>query len=86
MRIEKISSSGTIAIRSVDINCNTPITLICAHNRGGKTSLRDAAQEQEFIEARMRVAPEAAQGVPLNCESKIGRNYGQMYASADLVV
>ena len=41
MRIEKISSSGTIAIRSVDINCNTPITLICAHNRGGKTSLRD---------------------------------------------
>ncbi|MDC8446069.1 MAG: hypothetical protein LV471_09125 [Nitrosomonas sp.] len=41
MKINKISSSGTIAIRSVDINCNTPITLICAHNRGGKTSLRD---------------------------------------------
>ena len=53
------------------------VTVVPEHN---------AAQEQAFIEARMRVAPEWAQGVPLNCESKIGRNYGQMYASADLVV
>jgi DNA repair exonuclease SbcCD ATPase subunit len=41
MKIQKIASSGTIAINSVEISCDTPITLICAHNRGGKTSLRD---------------------------------------------
>lgn len=47
---------------------------------------RNAAKEQAFIEACMRVAPEWAKGVPLNCESKIGRNYGQMFERPNLVV
>lgn len=41
MKIKKIASSGTIAVRNVEIHCDTPITLIAAHNRGGKTSIRD---------------------------------------------
>ena len=41
MRIEKISSHGTVAVKEVEIKVTTPITLICGSNRAGKTSLRD---------------------------------------------
>ena len=41
MRIRKIASSGTVAVKNIEIHCDTPITLIAAHNRGGKTSMRD---------------------------------------------
>ena len=42
MRIQKISARGTVAIKEVDINVKSPITLICGRNRAGKSSLRDA--------------------------------------------
>ncbi|MBY0483471.1 hypothetical protein [Nitrosomonas sp.] len=41
MKIQKISSHGTVAVKEVEIKVNTPITLICGSNRAGKTSLRD---------------------------------------------
>lgn len=41
MKIQKISSHGTVAVKEVEIKANTPITLICGSNRAGKTSLRD---------------------------------------------
>ncbi|MER2511999.1 MAG: AAA family ATPase [Nitrosomonas ureae] len=39
MRIDKISSRGTVAINEVDIEINSPITLVCGANRAGKSSL-----------------------------------------------
>ncbi|PSJ16270.1 ATP-binding protein, partial [Nitrosomonas supralitoralis] len=39
MRIDKISSRGTVAIQEVDIDINSPITLVCGANRAGKSSL-----------------------------------------------
>jgi len=41
MKINRISSHGTVAVKDVEIHTNTPITLICGSNRAGKTSLRD---------------------------------------------
>ena len=80
MRIEKISSSGTIAIRSVDINCNTPITLICAHNRGGKTSLRDG-----IIHAFTGAHPKEKlkKNYPLLINRNGGNNVGYTYVDYD---
>lgn len=80
MRIEKISSSGTIAIRSVDINCNTPITLICAHNRGGKTSLRDG-----IIHAFTGAHPKEKlkKNYPLLINRNSGNNVGYTYVDYD---
>jgi hypothetical protein len=80
MRIQKISSSGTIAIRSVDINCNTPITLICAHNRGGKTSLRDG-----IIHAFTGAHPKEKlkKNYPLLINRNGGNNVGYTYVDYD---
>ena len=39
MKIQKIASRGTVAIKEVEINITSPITLICGSNRAGKTSL-----------------------------------------------
>lgn len=41
MKIQKISASGMVAVRRVEIDVNAPITLICGSNRAGKSSLRD---------------------------------------------
>lgn len=41
MRINKIASSGTLAIRNVEIRTESQITLICGANRAGKSSLRN---------------------------------------------
>jgi DNA polymerase len=36
----------------------------------------EADKAREFVEACMRIRPKWAQGLPLNCESKIGASYG----------
>lgn len=41
MKINKISSVGTVAVREIEINIKSPIALICGSNRSGKSSLRD---------------------------------------------
>ncbi|MBX9637170.1 MAG: ATP-binding protein, partial [Nitrosomonas sp.] len=41
MKINKISSVGTVAVRKIEINIKSPIALICGSNRAGKSSLRD---------------------------------------------
>jgi len=41
MKINKISSVGTVAVREIEINIKSPIALICGSNRAGKSSLRD---------------------------------------------
>ncbi len=41
MKIEKISSSGTVAVKHIEVAADTPITLFCGSNRAGKSSLRD---------------------------------------------
>lgn len=37
---------------------------------------REAEEARDFVEKCMRTAPRWAQGLPLNCESKIGKTYG----------
>ena len=37
----------------------------------------EAEEAQAFVEKCMRRRPEWAEGLPLNCESGIGENYGQ---------
>lgn len=41
MKINKISSVGTVAVREIEIIIKSPIALICGSNRAGKSSLRD---------------------------------------------
>lgn len=41
MKINKISSVSTVAVREIEINIKSPIALICGSNRAGKSSLRD---------------------------------------------
>lgn len=41
---------------------------------------------REFIDACMRKSPLWAPDVPLNCESKIGRSYGQLFDKLEMVV
>jgi len=36
----------------------------------------EAEEAQQYIEACMRVAPDWATGLPVNCESEIGQRYG----------
>ena len=36
----------------------------------------EAAEAQAFVEECMRWTPSWAEGLPLNCESGIGKNYG----------
>ena len=38
---------------------------------------QEAEEAQHFIEAVMRTSPEWAEGLPLDCESGIGKNYGE---------
>jgi DNA polymerase len=38
---------------------------------------QEAEEAQDFIEAVMRTSPEWAEGLPLDCESGIGKNYGE---------
>ena len=40
-----------------------------------KTS--EAASAQQDIERTMRTSPQWAKGLPLDCESGIGKNYGE---------
>tara|TARA_R110002020_G_C16083732_1_gene757308 strand:- start:481 stop:819 length:339 start_codon:yes stop_codon:yes gene_type:complete len=38
---------------------------------------QEAEQAQEFIENVMRTSPVWAKGLPLDCESGVGKNYGE---------
>lgn len=80
MRINKIASSGTVAIQNVEIHCDTPITLIAAHNRGGKTSLRDGiihAFTGEHPKAKLK------KNYPLLINGTGGNNVGYTYVDYD---
>ena len=37
---------------------------------------KKSLEAQEYIESCMRTSPEWAEGLPLDCESKIGKSYG----------
>lgn len=41
MLIEKIASRSTLAVKHIEIDIDSPITLICGKNEAGKSSLRD---------------------------------------------
>lgn len=41
MKINKITSNGMVAVKHIEITTPAPITLVCGHNRAGKSSLRD---------------------------------------------
>ncbi|PSJ15971.1 ATP-binding protein, partial [Nitrosomonas supralitoralis] len=68
MRIDKISSRGTVAIQEVDIDINSPITLFCGANRAGKSSLYNSIRH-------------AFTGV--NPSEPLKKNYGLLINRAD---
>jgi len=37
---------------------------------------KKSSEAQEYIESCMRTSPEWAEGLPLDCESKISKSYG----------
>lgn len=55
MKINKIASHSTLAVKHAEIDVNSPITLICGKNEAGKSSLRDGIY-QAFTGENPRVS------------------------------
>ena len=53
-----------------------PVVMTVHDAVGALTPASSAEENRKFVEDCMRIRPKWAQGLPLNCESKIGASYG----------
>ena len=53
-----------------------PVVMTVHDAVGALVKIDDADAGRTFVEQCMRIRPKWAQGLPLNCESKIGASYG----------
>jgi hypothetical protein len=53
-----------------------PVVMTVHDAVGALVKIDEADEGRTFVEQCMRIRPKWAQGLPLNCESKIGASYG----------
>jgi DNA polymerase len=66
-----------IGLQMIRISKRYRVVLTVHDAIGCVVKKEEALESQAYVEECMRWAPEWAQGLPLNCESGIGENYGQ---------
>lgn len=80
MKVQKIASSGTVAVKHIEIATDTPITLISGRNRAGKSSLRDGIV-QAFTGEHPKV--KLKKNYPLMINQNDGNSVGYTYIDYD---
>lgn len=65
-----------IGEQMLEVARKLPVVMTVHDAVGSLTKIAEAEESRAYVEACMRVPPKWAEGLPLNCESKMGTSYG----------